>query len=335
MARSVVARFASAAMRGDFGELHVLLPQLAVAARLGRRITEARELEALAEMNRLFEVPERLRPYFRLTIPRCTVDDLLYRENITAAFWRIVREHQGVERLAAVGSVPTHSILLTGDSGNGKTSFAHALAAALELPLFIVQQTLIDSYLGETVKHLAQIFDAIRDQRCIVFFDEFDAFVIERDSEIRTGSGEMARACCYLLNALDTINYPTVVIAATNHGSLIDRAAWRRFDLQLTMNGPSEGLLTRWIDRFADKLDHCFGYSLEPDNRRDLGRLLAKLPSYAELNLFCDSVIRALALAGDAKYWEIIEDAIDTAMLRGSEGTKSAPEQLGSFCGGA
>ena len=60
--------------------------------------------------------------------------------------------------------------------GNGKTSLAESLAYELALPLFVVRyDAVVTSYLGETAQRLRRLFDFVRTEPCVLFFDEFDA----------------------------------------------------------------------------------------------------------------------------------------------------------------
>ncbi len=71
---------------------------------------------------------------------------------------------------------PRNRVLLVGPPGNGKTSYAEALAEGLLVPLFTVRyHAVIASYLGETGLRLRQMFEEVRTRRCVLFFDQFDA----------------------------------------------------------------------------------------------------------------------------------------------------------------
>ena len=46
----------------------------------------------------------------------------------------------------------------------------------LALPLFVVRyDAVVTSYLGETAQRLRRLFDFVRTEPCVLFFDEFDA----------------------------------------------------------------------------------------------------------------------------------------------------------------
>src|SRR3546814_2526683 len=73
---------------------------------------------------------------------------------------QLVEEHARADVLRSHGFEPRHRVLLSGPPGNGKTSFAEGIAAALALPFFVVRyDALIGSYLGETNARLRKLLD--------------------------------------------------------------------------------------------------------------------------------------------------------------------------------
>src|SRR5260370_36934670 len=113
------------------------------------------------------------------------------------------------------------------------------MAESLEIPLFNVRyELMIGSFLGETAARLKRVFDYARTTPCVLFFDEFDAVGKERGDTHETG--EIKRVVTSLLMQVDDLPSYVVVIAATNHAELLDRAVWRRFQFRLTVPGPSQ-----------------------------------------------------------------------------------------------
>ncbi|CCW18784.1 Cell division protein FtsH [Sphingobium indicum BiD32] len=187
--------------------------------------------------------------------------------------------------LRAHGYEPRHRVLLSGPPGNGKTSFAEAVAEGLGLPLFVVRyDALIGSYLGETNARLRKLFDFVRTQPSVLFFDEFDAIGKERGDTHETG--EIKRVVSFLLMQLDQLPSYVIVIAATNHAELLDRAVWRRFQLRLGFPAPDKKLVEVFLDRIIS------GWPELP--RLSVQKIAAKLGavSYAEALDFCQSIRR-------------------------------------------
>ena len=142
---------------------------------------------------------------------------------------RVITEQRQQEMLRARGLQPRRKLLLVGPPGSGKTMSAAALAGELNLPLFtILYDGLMGKLMGETATRLRMIFDAIALQRGAYFFDEFDAIGAQRSGP--NDVGEIRRVLNSFLQFLENDDGPSLVIAATNHPELLDRALFRRFD---------------------------------------------------------------------------------------------------------
>jgi len=119
------------------------------------------------------------------------------------------------------------------------------------LPLFNIQlDGLITKFMGETAAKLRLVFDAIQSTRGVYLFDEFDALGGERNS--KNDVGEIRRVLNSYLQFLDQDESDSLVLGATNHVGLLDRALFRRFDAVLEYSLPSEELAIRVMqDRLA------------------------------------------------------------------------------------
>ena len=114
---------------------------------------------------------------------------------------------------------------------------AAALAGELSLPLFSIQlHSLITKYLGETAAKLGLIFDAIRETRAVYLFDEFDA--LGSDRAAKNEVGEIRRVLNSFLQFLEQDESDSIIVAATNHPGLLDRALRRRFDAVIEYSLP-------------------------------------------------------------------------------------------------
>jgi SpoVK/Ycf46/Vps4 family AAA+-type ATPase len=82
--------------------------------------------------------------------------------------------------------------------------------------------------MGETASRLRLVFDAIAQQRGVYFFDEFDAIGTQRSGP--NDVGEIRRVLNSFLQFLENDDGPSLIVAATNHPELLDRALFRRFD---------------------------------------------------------------------------------------------------------
>ena len=222
--------------------------------------------------------------------PRRHLDDLILSDAVRQDIDEVVEEQSRQSLLRAHGLEPRHKLLLVGPPGNGKTSVAEALAEALALPFFVVRyEGVIGSFLGETASRLRQVFDFVRARECVLFLDEFDTLGKERGDPHDTG--EVKRVVSSLLLQIDDLPSYVIVVTATNHPELLDRAVWRRFDLQLELPPPTHAQLSNWIDRFESRL----GGPLGPV-REDLTAALSGR-SFSDLEMFGLDVMRRGILA--------------------------------------
>lgn len=168
-----------------------------------------------------------------------------------------IKERQILEEFLKENIVPPNSILLDGPPGVGKTYIAYWLAYRLNTPIITLDlASSISSYLGRTGQNIRNIFDYAKSQRTILFLDELDAIAKRRDD---IGDlGELKRLVNVLLKELEDCPSSCVIIGATNHPELLDKAIWRRFDRSLTIAMPGErerrSLLLRHLGKFGDEL---------------------------------------------------------------------------------
>ncbi|MET4844079.1 AAA family ATPase [Bradyrhizobium japonicum] len=239
--------------------------------------------------------------------PRISLDELVLPLPARAEGLQLIEEHVRADVLRASGYEPRHRILLSGPPGNGKTSFAEAIAEGLALPFFVVRyDALVGSYLGETNARLRALFDYARTQPCVLFFDEFDAIGKERGDDHETG--EIKRVVSFLLMQIDKLPSYVVTIAATNHAELLDRAVWRRFQLKLSFPAPQIAEIAHFIERIF------MGWPERPSLMATELAQKIEATSYAEVLDFCQNVRRRQilglgelsinsAIAAELEYW--------------------------------
>ena len=142
---------------------------------------------------------------------------------------RVIRETRRSELLRVHSLRPKRKILFYGPPGCGKTATAEAIAHELDLPLLYTRfDAIVSSYLGETAANLRKVFDYASKGSWVVLFDEFDAIGKSRENE--SEHGEIRRVVNTFLQLLDYFPGESLIIAATNHEHLLDRALWRRFE---------------------------------------------------------------------------------------------------------
>lgn len=162
--------------------------------------------------------------------------------------------------LSSIGLREIGKMLFIGLPGTGKTSTARALSEKLNIPLVEVRLSMITSqYLGETSKNIDKVFELAKKLNpCILFIDEFDFIAKTRVSDEHAA---LKRAVNTLLKAIDEISLVddgVLLIGATNHPNLLDRAAWRRFDEIVDFPLPDMGMRKKILDIVLSKVKGDF-----------------------------------------------------------------------------
>lgn len=193
-------------------------------------------------------LPDSLQLLLRETNPRRRLDELILNQDVRAEVQELISEVGQAALLRSHSLEPRHTVLLVGPPGTGKTSLAAAIATELGLPFLTVRyEGLVGSYLGETASRLQEIINYAARTPCVLFFDEFESIGKERSDAQETG--EIKRVVSSLLLHMDGLPSHCIVVCATNHPELLDRAVWRRFEVRLTLPVPSEAELCDWYTR--------------------------------------------------------------------------------------
>ena len=174
--------------------------------------------------------------------PKTRLDEMALDATVKRRIERVLTEQRQRAQLQAHGLHPQRKLLLVGPPGTGKTMTASVLAGELSLPLLSIQlHSLITKYLGETAGKLRLIFDAIRETRAVYLFDEFDALGTDRAS--RNEVGEIRRVLNSFLQFIEHDDSDSVIVAATNYPTLLDRALMRRFDAVIEYALPDKSVV--------------------------------------------------------------------------------------------
>ncbi len=170
--------------------------------------------------------------------PKILLSNMVLEETLQAQLQRIVYEQRQRGRLKNHGLNARRKLLLTGPPGSGKTMTASALAGELGLPLCsVLLHGILTKFMGEAAAKLRLIFDAMTEMRGVYLFDEIDALGAKRDND--NDVGEARRILNSFLQFLEQDHSDAIIVATTNHESLLDRALFRRFQAILKYQLPS------------------------------------------------------------------------------------------------
>lgn len=203
---------------------------------IGNRI---KEIHATETKNKKIDFHSE-EPKFELSeviLPEAVREQILdvieYRKNCEKVFkeWGLEETHKYSKKIG---------VNLYGPSGTGKTMVAHAIAKHLGRKILVVNYADIESkYVGETPKNIRAAFEYARESNSILFFDEADAILSKRVTDMqRAVDVSVNQTRSVLLMLLN--DYQDLIIFATNFIENFDPAFMRRIAKHVKFELPDE-----------------------------------------------------------------------------------------------
>jgi len=191
---------------------------------------------------------------------KLNIKDLVLTKAQEDEIKKMTKAIQYRDYLKRIGLREIGKLLFVGPPGTGKTSVARAISGQLKIPIVEVKLSQIaDQYLGETAKNIDRVFElARRLSPCILFIDEFDFVAKARATDEHAA---LKRAVNTLLKAIDEISlveHGVLLIGATNHPTILDHAAWRRFDEIVEFNLPDKDMRKKILDIILKEIEGKF-----------------------------------------------------------------------------
>ncbi len=176
----------------------------------------------------------------------------IWENSIQKIFNQVIVERTQKRKLREHGLQATKSIIFTGKPGVGKSLAAKWVAYKLGMPLLVLDlSAVMSSFLGRTGSNIRNVLDYAKGMECVLLLDEIDAIAKKRDDNADVG--ELKRLVTVILQEIDEWPEHSLLIAATNHASLLDPAVWRRFDLEIEFPMPLTEQVVKAVDLYLGK----------------------------------------------------------------------------------
>lgn len=265
-------------------------------------------------------VPEE--PKFSLDdiiLPQSVRDEILdvatYADNAHLVFeiWGFKKTHKFSKRIG---------INLYGPPGTGKTMAAHAIAKQLGRKILIVNYADVESkYVGETPKNLRRVFEAGKATNSILFFDEADAILSKRVTNMTQAvdvSVNQTRSVMLMLMN----EYQDFIIFATNFIENFDPAFMRRISMHVKFELPDLDCRRRlWRMYIPEELPNNINIDKLAENYEGI--------SGSDIsNAMLNAAFKAARQSVDSLNEKLVCDAIENILESKAANAKVKPKEI-------
>ncbi len=197
----------------------------------------------------LMKPPEQKEVTFLVSKPKYQLSDLILQDATMDEIVTVVKARRYWNQVFVTWNLQSVMkqrkclfVNLYGEPGTGKTMAAHAIADALHKEMICVNYADIESkYVGETSKNLTRLFKEASEKDIIIFFDEADALLSKRVTNMSSSTDvSVNQTRSVLLTLLN--DYEGMVIFASNFIRNYDPAFMRRIQYHIRFDLPDAAL---------------------------------------------------------------------------------------------
>lgn len=200
------------------------------------------------------------------------IDTLIGMEDIKKEVKQVVDFFKNRSEYAKHGIEKNMNVMFSGPAGTGKSKLASYLAKELNLPLFhIAGSSLETGFVGGGSSTLESVYaEACAKKKAVIFLDEAQSLFMKRSGTGRKYDDDTANTFLSILDGVNTKADADIVwVVASNfdqHNLEMDEAMLRRFQMKVNFRLPNKAERKSIIQFYLNKKDkECFDPSVDID----------------------------------------------------------------------